>query len=103
MLLFLICLAFYSWQNRQTYSQLSEDVKPSAIKESPVRLTGKGKGKGDVKLASKDTNSDGSQVKDGASTGLETYKSFCVRFVRLNGILFTRTRYLPGNFTMGIF
>ncbi|KAG6679137.1 hypothetical protein I3842_14G115700 [Carya illinoinensis] len=78
-------------KNRQTYSQLSEDVKASAIKESPVRLTGKGKGKGDVKLASKDTNSDGSQVKDGASTGLETYKSFCVRFVRLNGILFTRT------------
>ncbi|XP_059429624.1 nonsense-mediated mRNA decay factor SMG7 isoform X2 [Corylus avellana] len=78
-------------KNRQSYSQLPEDVKASVVKESPVRLTGKGRGKGDTKFASKDTNSEGSQVKERASTLPETYKSFCIRFVRLNGILFTRT------------
>lgn len=78
-------------KNRQSYSQLPEDVKASAVKGSPVRLTGKGRGKGDVKLASKDTNTEGSLVKERASAMPETYKSFCIRFVRLNGILFTRT------------
>ncbi|KAF5447687.1 hypothetical protein F2P56_033219 [Juglans regia] len=78
-------------KNRQSYSQLPEDVKASAIKESPVRMTGKVRGKGDVKPAPKDTNSEGSQVKERTSTVPETYKSFCIRFVRLNGILFTRT------------
>lgn len=62
-----------------------------------MRLTGKGRGKGDAKFASKDTNSEGSQVKERASTLPETYKSFCIRFVRLNGILFTRTRYFIWN------
>lgn len=31
--------------------------------------------------------------KGGASNTKETFKSFCTRFVRLNGILFTRTRH----------
>ncbi|KAE8037256.1 hypothetical protein FH972_009857 [Carpinus fangiana] len=81
-------------KNRQSYSQLPEDVKASVVKESPVRLTGKGRGKGDAKFASKDTNTEGSQVKERASNLPETYKSFCIRFVRLNGILFTRTRLI---------
>ncbi|KAB1227564.1 Protein SMG7 [Morella rubra] len=78
-------------KNRQSYSQLSEDIKASAVKELPVRLTGNGRGRGEAKLASKDNNLEGSQVKDGTSNVLDTYKSFCIRFVRLNGILFTRT------------
>lgn len=78
-------------KNRQTYSQLTEDIKTSAVKESHVRLTGKGRGKGDGKFASKDTNLEASQDKEGVLTLPETYKSFCIRFVRLNGILFTRT------------
>ncbi|KAK7838909.1 protein smg7 [Quercus suber] len=78
-------------KNRQSYSQLPEDVKASVVKGSPVRVTGKGRGKGDAKLVSKDINSESSQVKERASAVPEMYKSFCIRFVRLNGILFTRT------------
>lgn len=77
-------------QNRQSFSQLPGDANASMIKETPARLTGKGRGRGEVKPATKDV--DPSLVKERASSIQETYKAFCVRFVRLNGILFTRTR-----------
>ncbi|KAI4305920.1 hypothetical protein L6164_029246 [Bauhinia variegata] len=76
-------------KNRQSYSLLPGDVKALAVKESSGRLTGKGRGKVEAKHAR------GAAVeaipKKGASNTQETYKSFCTRFVRLNGILFTRT------------
>ncbi|KAK2640983.1 hypothetical protein Ddye_022746 [Dipteronia dyeriana] len=77
-------------KNRQSYSQMSGDVKASVPKES-TRLTGKGRAKGEVKLASKDADSEASPLKESASSVHEKLKSFCTRFVRLNGILFTRT------------
>lgn len=77
-------------QNRQSFSQLPGDTNVSMIKESPARLTGKGRGRGEVKPFNKDVDS--SLVKERVSTIQETYKMFCVRFIRLNGILFTRTR-----------
>ncbi|CBI24245.3 unnamed protein product, partial [Vitis vinifera] len=78
-------------KNRQNFSQLLGDAKASAVKESPVRMTAKGRGKGEAKLPSKDSNMETSIVKGTASSIHETYKTFCIRFVRLNGILFTRT------------
>ncbi|KAL5764557.1 hypothetical protein ACOSP7_016913 [Xanthoceras sorbifolium] len=77
-------------KNRQSYSQMSGDVKASVPKES-TRLNGKGRVKGEVKLASKDTDSEVSPLKGSVSSVQEKLKSFCTRFVRLNGILFTRT------------
>ncbi|RZB42320.1 protein SMG7-like [Glycine soja] len=77
-------------KNRQSFSQLSGDVKALAVKESSVRSTGKGRGKGEAKLATRGTGVDASP-RTGASSIQETYKYFCTRFVRLNGILFTRT------------
>ncbi|XP_054818971.1 LOW QUALITY PROTEIN: nonsense-mediated mRNA decay factor SMG7-like [Prosopis cineraria] len=77
-------------KNRQSYSQLSGDVKALAAKEVSGRMTGKGRGKMETKLATR-VLLDTSPRKDGASTIQENYKSFCTRFVRLNGILFTRT------------
>lgn len=82
-----VCVIFS--QNRQSFSQLPGDTNASMIKESSARLTGKGRGR-EVKPATK--NIDPSLVKERASSIQETYKVFCVRFVRLNGILFTRTR-----------
>ncbi|KAJ4724449.1 Protein SMG7 [Melia azedarach] len=73
-------------KNRQSYSQMSGDFKSSNAKE-PVRLTGKGRGKVEAKLASKDIDME----KESVSSVQEKLKSFCTRFVRLNGILFTRT------------
>ncbi|KAM6577522.1 hypothetical protein CsatB_029359 [Cannabis sativa] len=78
-------------KNRHSYSQLSGDAIARGCKDSPVKLSGKARGKGEGKHVSKDPNAESKPVKEGASSSQERYKSFCVRFVRLNGILFTRT------------
>ncbi|XP_019460913.1 PREDICTED: protein SMG7-like isoform X1 [Lupinus angustifolius] len=78
-------------KNRQSYSQLCGDVKALAARESSGQLTSKGRGKEEAKLATRGTGVEACPRKDGASNIQETLKSFCTRFVRLNGILFTRT------------
>ncbi|KAL2322376.1 hypothetical protein Fmac_026755 [Flemingia macrophylla] len=77
-------------KNRQSFSQISGDAKVLVVKESSGRSTGKARGKGEARLATRATAVDASP-KLGASSIKETYKYFCTRFVRLNGILFTRT------------
>ncbi|KAE8657816.1 Protein SMG7 [Hibiscus syriacus] len=77
-------------KNRHNYSQLPRDVKAPFI-EPAVRQSGKGRGKVEAKLASKDGNMEKSPAKEKVSDVQDTFKSFCIRFVRLNGILFTRT------------
>ncbi|XP_020207442.1 protein SMG7 [Cajanus cajan] len=69
-------------KNRQSYAQLSGDIKA---------LTVNGRGKGDSKLDTRDTGVETGPRSEGASNLRDTYKSFCTRLVRLNGILFTRT------------
>ncbi|CAJ1964519.1 unnamed protein product [Sphenostylis stenocarpa] len=76
-------------KNRLSFSQLSGDAKAHAVKESSGRVMGKGRGKGEAKLA-RGTTVDASP-RTGASSIQETYIYFCTCFVRLNGILFTRT------------
>ncbi|XP_022732164.1 protein SMG7-like [Durio zibethinus] len=76
-------------KNRHNYSQLPGDVK--LVKEPAVRLSGKGRGKVVAKLASKDASKEPGPAKEKVSGFQDTFKSFCIRFVRLNGILFTRT------------
>ncbi|XP_028797617.1 protein SMG7 [Neltuma alba] len=78
-------------KNRQSYSQLPGDVKALGVKESSGRLTGKGRGKVETKVAVRSSGVEASPGKDGASNMPERCKNFCTRFVRLNGILFTRT------------
>ncbi|GLU18898.1 hypothetical protein SLE2022_351750 [Rubroshorea leprosula] len=78
-------------KNRQSYTQLIGDAKASVAKESNMRINGKGRGKAEMKIASKDTNMGSSPTKEKVSSVEEMCKAFCIRFVRLNGILFTRT------------
>ncbi|GMI84158.1 hypothetical protein like AT5G19400 [Hibiscus trionum] len=78
-------------KNRNNYSQLPGDVKAPLVKEPAVRLSGKGRGKVEAKLPSKDTKMEMSPAREKVSALQDTFKSFCIRFVRLNGILFTRT------------
>lgn len=78
-------------KNRQSYSQLLGDSKASAVKASTVPKTSKGRGKGEAKLPNKDTSLESSAVKESVFSMHETLKAFIIRFVRLNGILFTRT------------
>ncbi|KAK8649695.1 hypothetical protein V6N13_139361 [Hibiscus sabdariffa] len=78
-------------KNRNNYSQLPGDVKAPLVKDPAVRLSGKGRGKVEAKLSSKDTKMETSSAREKVSGLQDTFKSFCIRFVRLNGILFTRT------------
>ncbi|KAI3775975.1 hypothetical protein L1987_45735 [Smallanthus sonchifolius] len=75
-------------KNRQNYSQLHVDSNDT-VKESPVRAKGRGRGKTDPVARSKEpiTETD----VDKATAVRKLFKAFRVRFVRLNGILFTHT------------
>lgn len=75
-------------QNRQSYAQLL-----AASKDSSTKPNGKGRGKGKGQdNPSKDANVASVPEKDKVTSANEMLKAFCIRFVRLNGILFTRTR-----------
>lgn len=88
-----LCALIYVFlQNRQGYSCLTGDTIASTVKDSPARLTRKGRGKAEPKSLSKDNSTGGIHVKEKGSSILESLRVFCTRFVRLNGILFTRTR-----------
>ncbi|XP_058112068.1 nonsense-mediated mRNA decay factor SMG7-like isoform X2 [Magnolia sinica] len=78
-------------QNRQSYSQLSQDAKVSSVKSVPVRMSGRGRGRGEMRIPSKNGNMVTAPLKETAFSIPETFKAFRLRFVRLNGILFTRT------------
>ncbi|XP_010276660.1 PREDICTED: protein SMG7 [Nelumbo nucifera] len=76
-------------KNRHSYSQLPGEPKLSSVKTVPTRVSGKGRGKGEARSPSKDAKI--GAVKDQSANIPEIFKAFCIRFVRLNGILFTRT------------
>ncbi|KAL3747559.1 hypothetical protein ACJRO7_016365 [Eucalyptus globulus] len=73
-------------KNRQSYSQLHGD----ATKTFTMRPAGKGRIR-QAKVGSKDTVAEAATFKESKANAHDTYKSLCIRFVRLNGILFTRT------------
>lgn len=83
-------------QNRQNYTQLLGDGKAPAVNTPPARVPGKGKGKGEPRPAMKENKLVASAVKERASNKSELLKAFITKFVRLNGILFTRTRLVLG-------
>ncbi|XP_058205654.1 nonsense-mediated mRNA decay factor SMG7-like [Rhododendron vialii] len=76
-------------KNRQSYSQLPGNAKAS-VKIVPTRMTAKRRGKGDTSVQ-KDSRAEANLVKERASSVPVTFKAFSIRFVRLNGILFSRT------------
>ncbi|GAB2267140.1 hypothetical protein Dimus_002125 [Dionaea muscipula] len=78
-------------KNRQSYSQLLADLKTSSAKLMTGRMAGKGRGRGDSRLPQRENKVDGNYIKDKAPTLADRLRAFTVKFVRLNGILFTRT------------
>ncbi|KAI3941026.1 hypothetical protein MKW92_020022 [Papaver armeniacum] len=78
-------------KNRQSYLQLPGDAKASSVRNIPVRKTRKGRGKAETVMQLEDSKVDPHSMKERRCSIAETFKNFCVRFVRLNGILFTRT------------
>ncbi|KAF9592218.1 hypothetical protein IFM89_012794 [Coptis chinensis] len=78
-------------KNRQSYSQLPGDSKVSSVKTVPPRKTVKGRGKGETVHPPEDNKVEVTSIKERTLNTPEILKAFCVRFVRLNGVLFTRT------------
>ncbi|XP_018443950.2 nonsense-mediated mRNA decay factor SMG7 [Raphanus sativus] len=75
-------------KNRQSYAQLFTAPK---AKDSSRRPTGKRRGKGGDISSKKEADVAAVPEKDKVTSADEMLKAFCIRFVRLNGILFTRT------------
>jgi len=64
---------------------------------APTGVAGRGdrnpsNGRGTMKLAKKDVKSENADVVANPPKSTELRKNFQIRFVRMNGILFTRTR-----------
>ncbi|XP_074320573.1 nonsense-mediated mRNA decay factor SMG7-like [Silene latifolia] len=78
-------------RNRQNYLQLLGDSKTSKAKVVVPRMNSKVRGRGEAKSFSKDIRSQSTPSKEKAVSIPETFKAFTVKFVRVNGILFTRT------------
>ncbi|XP_073123264.1 nonsense-mediated mRNA decay factor SMG7-like [Henckelia pumila] len=78
-------------KNRQNYNQLLGNSKAALEKTAPSKMPGKGRGKGETRRNFKDNMAATSSVKERASNNFELFKAFITRFIRLNGILFTRT------------
>ncbi|XP_076893692.1 nonsense-mediated mRNA decay factor SMG7-like isoform X1 [Bidens hawaiensis] len=78
-------------KNRQSYCQLLGDSKPIPTKKLPARMNGKGRNRGETRVSMKDRKTEPRLPLEKDITVPETLKAFSIRFVRLNGILFTRT------------
>lgn len=78
-------------KNRQSYCHLLEDSKPAPAKKLPARVNWKGRNKGEMRASLKDRKIEPNNLMEKEPTVPETLKAFSIRFVRLNGILFTRT------------
>ncbi|KAL8037024.1 hypothetical protein ABFX02_11G013200 [Erythranthe guttata] len=78
-------------KNRHYYSQLVGDAKAATVKTTPSRVNGRSRGKGETRPSLKENKVEASSVKESASSKFELFRVFMTRFVRLNGILFSRT------------
>ncbi|XP_015061120.1 protein SMG7-like isoform X1 [Solanum pennellii] len=78
-------------KNRQCYIQILGDTKVSSTKAVPLRTIGKGRGKGETRQPMKDDKVEAISVQEKASSMSYIFRTFSTRYVRLNGILFTRT------------
>lgn len=78
-------------KNRQIFTLLVGDAKNAKVKLPPARVPGKGRNKGETRPPLKDGKVEAGAVKEKAPTNFEPLKAFITRFIRLNGVLFTRT------------
>ncbi|CAL5080407.1 unnamed protein product [Urochloa decumbens] len=77
-------------KNRQSYGQLPDNNKVPIAKTLPPRSSGRGRGRGEVRFQPKDVNTE-TVARERECNIPDTLKTFYIRFVRLIGILFTRT------------
>ncbi|MQL85562.1 hypothetical protein Taro_018079 [Colocasia esculenta] len=75
--------------NRQKFSQLPNSPKATPLKMVSAPMTGRGRGY--TGLLAKSVKMEATPVQETELNIPETLNTFCTRFVRLNGILYTRT------------
>ncbi|KAL6555336.1 hypothetical protein OROGR_006594 [Orobanche gracilis] len=78
-------------KNRQNYIQLVGDGKATTVKTVPSRMSGKGRSKGGARQFVKEVRAESNAIKERGQNDPAVFKAFVTRFIRLNGILFTRT------------
>eukprot|EP00252_Welwitschia_mirabilis_P011770 TRINITY_DN2618_c0_g1_i1.p1 TRINITY_DN2618_c0_g1~~TRINITY_DN2618_c0_g1_i1.p1 ORF type:complete len:1126 (-),score=267.15 TRINITY_DN2618_c0_g1_i1:602-3979(-) len=78
-------------KNRQNYSQLPQEREGAAFKQSFTKGALRGRQRMDSRVSSKDHKQGTITMKKREVNLVEVNKTLRVRFVRLNGILFTRT------------
>ncbi|KAG8047002.1 hypothetical protein GUJ93_ZPchr0008g11660 [Zizania palustris] len=87
-----LILAFdkFHMQNHEIYAQLLGNNKVPTGRSLPSRSVGRGRGRGETRFQPKGPSTE-KTGKEREHNIPETLKAFYVRFVRINGILFTRT------------
>uniref|UniRef100_A0A1D1YWQ9 Protein SMG7 n=1 Tax=Anthurium amnicola TaxID=1678845 RepID=A0A1D1YWQ9_9ARAE len=75
-------------KNRQRYSQLPAEPRTTSLKAVPTKVTGRGRGYTGVLV--KHVKTEDAPTQERVSVP-EIFSAFCTQFVRLNGILYTRT------------
>ncbi|CAL9075195.1 unnamed protein product [Musa textilis] len=78
-------------KNRQGYSLLSGNMKTAPGRRLSSHSAERGRGRWDAKFLLKDTKIEVTATNEQELTMSEVFKAFSACFVRLNGILFTRT------------
>ncbi|XP_051140916.1 nonsense-mediated mRNA decay factor SMG7-like [Andrographis paniculata] len=78
-------------KNRQSYTLILGDAKKNKAKTITSRVPRKGRGKEDAKSPLKENKVKAIAVKEETPSKIELFGFFVTRFLRLNGILFTRT------------
>lgn len=78
-------------KNRQKITELPI-AKAASSKVLHPRTAARGRGRGDNRILAKDSNTE-SPIKEQQLSISEIFKTFSTRFVRLHGILFTRTSF----------
>ncbi|EEE68449.1 nonsense-mediated mRNA decay factor SMG7 isoform X2 [Oryza sativa Japonica Group] len=77
-------------KNHDIYAQLSGNSKVPNAKSLPSRSVGRARGRGETRFQPKGSSTE-ENSKEREHSIQEILKAFYIRFVRLNGILFTRT------------
>ncbi|KAK1323987.1 Protein SMG7 [Acorus calamus] len=82
---------FRSLATETPFSTARDNLIIAFEKTTTGQMNGKGRGRGHTKILAKDSKVESDSFKEVEPSISEVYKAFSTRFVRLNGILFTRT------------
>ncbi|GMH13035.1 hypothetical protein Nepgr_014876 [Nepenthes gracilis] len=78
-------------KNFQNYNQLQGKFKAAQAKDSGRQMAAKENGDKEFKFQARDVDRYSGVLSERSASGKEKYREFCIQFVHLSGIIFTRT------------